>query len=93
VGIAGTDGASAARFGSPFASLTAEQQDAILHSMESGQARGEAWKGVSAKSFFTTVVSHTMQGFYGDPRHGGNRDRVSWKMIGLPYPPIRGRLS
>ena len=33
-----------------------------------------------------------MQGFYGDPRHGGNRDRVSWKMVGLPYPPLRGRL-
>jgi gluconate 2-dehydrogenase gamma chain len=33
-----------------------------------------------------------MQGFYGDPRHGGNRDRVSWKMLGVPYPPVRGRL-
>jgi gluconate 2-dehydrogenase gamma chain len=33
-----------------------------------------------------------MQGFYGDPRHGGNREGVSWKMLGLPYPPIRGRL-
>jgi gluconate 2-dehydrogenase gamma chain len=32
-----------------------------------------------------------MQGFYGDPRHGGNREGVSWKMLGLPYPPIRGR--
>jgi gluconate 2-dehydrogenase gamma chain len=38
------------------------------------------------------LVSHTMEGFYGDPRHGGNRDRVSWKMLKLPYPPVRGRL-
>ena len=22
-----------------------------------------------------------MQGFYGDPRHGGNREGVSWKML------------
>jgi len=35
---------------------------------------------------------HTMMGFYGDPRHGGNKDRVSWKMLGVPDPPIRGRL-
>jgi hypothetical protein len=32
-----------------------------------------------------------MQGFYGDPRHGGNLNRVSWKMLRLPYPPVRGR--
>ena len=33
-----------------------------------------------------------MMGFYGDPRHGGNRNRVAWTMIGMPDPPIRGRL-
>ncbi|HLJ49041.1 MAG TPA: gluconate 2-dehydrogenase subunit 3 family protein [Bryobacteraceae bacterium] len=43
------------------------------------------------KPFFDLLVAHTMQGFYGDPRHGGNRDRVSWKMLGIPYPPLRGR--
>lgn len=43
------------------------------------------------KPFFDLLVAHTMQGFYGDPRHGGNRDRVSWKMLRLPYPPLRGR--
>jgi gluconate 2-dehydrogenase gamma chain len=37
------------------------------------------------------ILAHTRQGFYGDPRHGGNRNRVSWKMIGVPFPPIRGR--
>jgi hypothetical protein len=35
---------------------------------------------------------HAMMGFYGDPRHGGNRERVSWKMLGVADPPIRGRL-
>jgi gluconate 2-dehydrogenase gamma chain len=61
--------------------------------MDKGQARQDCWKVVSAKSFFDLVVSHTMQGFYGDPRHGGNRERVSWRMLRLPYPPVRGRLS
>ena len=92
LGIAGTNATSLAMFGKPFVAMTSQQQDAVLHAMDKGQARGECWKQVSAKSFFDLVVSHTMQGFYGDPRHGGNRERVSWKMLGLPYPPVRGRV-
>jgi gluconate 2-dehydrogenase gamma chain len=91
LGLTGTNGTSLAMFGKPFAALAPQQQDAVLQSMDKGQARGEGWKQVSAKSFFDLVVSHTMQGFYGDPRHGGNRERVSWKMLRLPYPPVRGR--
>ena len=92
LGLAGTNGTSLARFGKPFVALSPQQQDSVLQSMEKGQARGECWKQVSGKSFFDLVVSHTMQGFYGDPRHGGNRERVSWKMLRLPYPPVRGRM-
>ena len=91
-GIAGTNSMSVAEFGKPFVELGPGQQDTILQTMDRGQARGECWKQVSAKSFFDLVVTHTMQGFYGDPRHGGNRERVSWKMLRLPYPPVRGRL-
>jgi gluconate 2-dehydrogenase gamma chain len=32
-----------------------------------------------------------MEGYYGSPRHGGNRDAVSWRMLGLDEPPLRGR--
>jgi gluconate 2-dehydrogenase gamma chain len=31
--------------------------------------------------FVETVIDHTMQGFYGSPDHGGNRDEASWKML------------
>ena len=41
-----------------------------------------ALKG-DAASFFQLVVDHTMQGFYGSPEHGGNRDEASWKMLGI----------
>jgi gluconate 2-dehydrogenase gamma chain len=33
--------------------------------------------------FFEMLVDHTMQGFYGSPEHGGNRDEASWKMMGI----------
>ena len=92
LGLAGTNETSVEMLGKPFVALTPQQQDAVLQAMDKGQAQGERWKQVSAKSFFDLVLSHTMQGFYGDPRHGGNRERVSWKMLRLPYPPVRGRL-
>lgn len=82
-GIAEIDQASLDFAGKPFADLPAAQQLAVLHRIESNP---------ELKPFFDLLVTHTMQGFYGDPRHGGNRDRVSWKMVGLPYPPLRGRL-
>ena len=58
-----------------FVSLRPEQQDEILARLEQERS-----------PFFALLLEHTMQGFYGDPRHGGNRDRVSWKMIGFPGP-------
>ena len=41
--------------------------------------------------FFDLLRRHTMQGYYGSPRHGGNKDAVSWRMLGLDEPPLRGR--
>jgi hypothetical protein len=57
-----------------------------------GGSLAESWCRISSQEFFCLAVDHTMQGFYGDPRHGGNREGASWKMLGIPYPPIRGRL-
>jgi gluconate 2-dehydrogenase gamma chain len=74
-----------------FVDLGAQQQIDVLHRLESGQVPSAIWKQASSSEFFGLVVDHTMQGYYGDPRHGGNRDGMSWKMLGLPYPPIRGR--
>ncbi|HWE85234.1 MAG TPA: gluconate 2-dehydrogenase subunit 3 family protein [Terracidiphilus sp.] len=42
-------------------------------------------------AFFGLLLRHTMQSYYGSPRHGGNRDAVSWRMLGLDEPPLRGR--
>ena len=79
-GLIAIDAAAAAKFGKSFVDLDAPQQRALLESLTGG-----------AKRFFSTVIAHTMQGYYGDPRHGGNRDAVSWRMLGVPVIPIRGR--
>jgi gluconate 2-dehydrogenase gamma chain len=91
-GLAEVDQSSRSLYGKVFADLDSNQQIELLHRLEEGKAQGSAWKQLSAQEFFSTVVDQTMQGFYGDPRHGGNREGVSWKMLNIPYPPIRGRL-
>ena len=37
--------------------------------------------GNTGQKFFALVVRHTMQGYYGHPKYGGNRDGASWKML------------
>jgi len=79
-GIAAVDAMSRQRFGKAFEELPAGQQVELLTEVEK-----------SSRAFFELILAHARQGFYGDPRHGGNRNMASWKMLGLPYPPVRGR--
>ncbi len=91
-GLAAVDQSSRSRYNKIFADISSEQQTEMLRLLSFNRAEATAWGQTSAAGFFQMVVDHSMQGFYGDPRHGGNRDGVSWKMLGLAYPPIRGRL-
>ncbi len=43
------------------------------------------------RPFFDLVLAHAMQGYYGNPRHGGNREYASWRMLGVPVTQVRGR--
>ncbi len=71
---------SRSRFGVELAAASTGQQFEVVGVLEKEN-----------RAFFELVRNHTMQGYYGSPRHGGNRDGVSWRMLGLDEPPIRGR--
>lgn len=71
---------SRSRFGVDLARASMQQQFEIVCAIEKDN-----------KTFFELMRAHTMQGYYGTPRHGGNRDAVSWRMLGLDEPPLRGR--
>lgn len=67
--------------GGSFADASPARQLEIAQDLERGPHR----------AFFDLLVAHAQQGFYGDPRHGGNREFASWRMLGVPPVPIRGR--
>jgi gluconate 2-dehydrogenase gamma chain len=79
-GLRLTEGLSHSRFGAYLAQASGPQQYKIVVEVER-----------ELPEFFELVRRHTLQGYYGSPRHGGNRDAVSWRMLGLAEPPLRGR--
>jgi gluconate 2-dehydrogenase gamma chain len=67
--------------GTPFAKMSADQQDAYLKKLEAG---GQNLGGVPSEVFFDHLWELTLEGFFSDPVYGGNHDMVSWRMIGFP---------
>ncbi len=81
IGLASLDEWTGKKFNKPFHQLTAEQQDTTLQGLEKGEI---ALNGIDSKMFFAQVLNNTTEGFFADPIYGGNREMVSWKMIGFP---------
>ena len=71
------DIAAQATAGAGIADLTPVAQEALLTAIEAGA------QGDDLSRFFRLLVAHTMEGYYGDPGNGGNRDQVAWRMIGF----------
>ena len=67
--------------GKDFDRLAAADRVAALKAMEAGKAE---FANFDARAFFGQLLSITMAGFFADPIYGGNRDKVSWKLIGFP---------
>jgi gluconate 2-dehydrogenase gamma chain len=90
-GLRGVNQASMAQLGRSFVDLDWESQTLVLQKLEAGQAQGEVWKQRSSSEFFRLLRNHSLQGFYGSPRHGGNRNYLSYKMLGIDYPQYIGQ--
>lgn len=91
-GVRALDASAQRRHGQRFADLAPDLQNSLLRALEEGSVDRADWKEADPVTFFRELHRHTMMGFYGDPRHGGNKDRVAWRMLGVPDPPVRGRL-
>ena len=42
--------------------------------------------GIESTIFFSLLRTHTIEGMFCDPMHGGNRDMIGWQLIGFPGP-------
>ena len=82
VGIRALDGyVTSQNPGKVFADLDHAKQEALLTAAEKGELKLD---DISAKLFFTNFLNEVRNGYFADPKHGGNKDMGAWKMIGYP---------
>jgi len=80
-GIAAANAWSRKTYGKDFDRLAPADRAVALKQMEKGEAKFENF---AATAFFNRVLSIVMEGFFADPMYGGNRNKVSWQMLGFP---------
>ncbi|HEX7170015.1 MAG TPA: GMC family oxidoreductase, partial [Rubrobacter sp.] len=82
LGLAALDLASRRRSGMPFADCSAENQEALVAELERGQLPD--FRIPPQRDFFEMLRAHLQEGLFADPAHGGNRDKLGWKLLGHP---------
>ena len=63
-----------------FVALDVAARDDILRRLADNQMRPD---GFSGPLFVRIVLALTLEGFLGDPRHGGNKGGVGWRAVGF----------
>jgi hypothetical protein len=81
-GLAALDDFAKRTQGAPMAELSAEKRDAVLTAMDAGQAQGWA----NARQWFNRARRLAIEGMFGDPFYGGNKNFAGWDLIRYPGP-------
>jgi gluconate 2-dehydrogenase gamma chain len=68
-------------YGKLYDRLNATQRAEALTAWQEGEAE---FPDFSSRLFFQRLLQLTMEGFFADPIHGGNRNKASWRMLGFP---------
>jgi len=76
-GLASLDVFSLRTQGIAFASLPADKQDAVLTAIDNNQAP-------DLRGFFARARRLTLEGMFGDPVYGGNKNFAGWDLIRYP---------
>jgi gluconate 2-dehydrogenase gamma chain len=66
------------RHDAPFPALPPAQQDALLAEWQRRPRRPRAYPSAH---FFALVFAFGLEGYLGDPIHGGNHERLAWRWI------------
>ena len=79
-GLSRLDQLARREWGTPYVQLTARDQDRILRFVQKG---GEDSGSFEGGAFVHRMIELSLEGFLGDPVHGGNREEAGWKYIGF----------
>jgi len=80
-GIRAANDWSRKTYGKEFDRLSPADRDAALKLMEEGKTD---LGSISSRQFLNMLLQSAMEGFFADPIYGGNRNKVSWRMVGYP---------
>jgi gluconate 2-dehydrogenase gamma chain len=69
------------KFKRSFDALSEEDRVAVLTQLEKREIQLPT---VPTAIFFSLLHELTLQGYFADPLHGGNKGKASWQMIGFP---------
>jgi gluconate 2-dehydrogenase gamma chain len=81
-GLEATDAFARRTQAKAFIDLTPEKRDAVLTAMDNGTADGFP----NARAFFNRARRLTLEGMFGDPYYGGNKNFAGWDLIKYPGP-------
>lgn len=68
-------------YGAIFAELPEDKQDEVLKSIEKDLV---PITELRSGDFFTFLLQNTKEGYFADPKYGGNYDMAAWVYIGFP---------
>jgi gluconate 2-dehydrogenase gamma chain len=81
-GLEATDALARRTQNAAFVDLSPDKQDALLTAMDSGSAEGFP----NARVFFNRARRLALEGMFGDPYYGGNKNFAGWDLIKYPGP-------
>jgi gluconate 2-dehydrogenase alpha chain len=74
------DLASRERYGVTFADAGDEGKDTLILALESDELPGVS----DGRAFFANLRAHLQEGLFADPAHGGNKDKLGWRLLRHP---------
>jgi hypothetical protein len=82
-GLAAIEAAARARHNTAFVQLSGVQQDEFLTAMEKNEISGFR---PDSRTFFNRIRQLTLEGMFGDPWYGGNKNFAGWDLLRYPGP-------
>jgi len=89
LGLGGINESAQLMFSQPFLSLSPEQQDAVLATVQRAEAPGTTWETLPAKLFFEELLAELTENYYAHPLaqeeigYVGMADVPGWHHLGL----------